>query len=121
MKKMKGLPILGREYTVEFLSEKEMDSFSEEFDRGAVAAINYHEKRIVITAGLNFEETLVCLLHEAHHAIQHTVGIDQVLPPAFWEILAESTANGIVDVLKFIAPDMFKEKPKRGRPKKVRS
>lgn len=94
----KNVTILGRKFSVRFMAPEKIGKLS-----GAdnpEGAMNFKERRILISNKLGPEDAFVTYLHECHHCISYICGHSQVTNWDRFEMEAESFANGFFDVFK---------------------
>jgi hypothetical protein len=91
------ITILGRKFKVKQLSREKLLKLQ----GVAVHGLCDNEKRIIYVetdGDETFREKV--FHHEVFHAVLGIVGLDQVIPVEFQELLCESFANGIEDLFR---------------------
>ena len=96
MKIPKQVTILGKTFKVKQVSAQEIEK---KYNGRAYGIMDFSSKLIYIDKSLNPEDMLSTYLHECCHVVTYIVGLNQVIPGDLMEILCESMANGIMDVL----------------------
>jgi|688.fasta_scaffold444643_2 hypothetical protein len=91
------LTILGRSYKLKLVSEKKM---IELIEVPAWAAVDFTNKQILIQETLSEEEMMISLFHEIGHIAQVVTGINQVISQEMQEILCETMANSMIDLIR---------------------
>lgn len=108
--KLKSITILGRTFKIKKMSQ---DNLAIEIgSTGAVGAMSYSEKLILIAEGLTEEDELLVTVHEAIHAAQFITGLNQITDPLMAEIWCETMANTFLDLFGQIKPTKKKTKKK---------
>lgn len=93
----KHLTILGRKYKLKFVDQPTMQKTT---DEPSFAAVDFENKIILVLESLSDEDKMLSILHELGHITHVTVGANQVLSFEMQEILCESGANAILDLVK---------------------
>jgi hypothetical protein len=92
----KYVTIFGRKIPVKLASREELDSLFKD----AAGIWDPTTRIIYIDKSAPKETQLYWLYHEMGHATKTFVGLDQILPPELQEIICQSYATLIEDVLK---------------------
>ncbi len=98
MKKLpKSITILGRKYQLRIVNEKKMLSITNEY---AFGCVDFNNNTISILEGQTGEQQLGVLIHEVGHICHMIVGTEQIISNELKEILCESMANCMIDLVK---------------------
>ena len=96
MKKVKTINIVGQNIKVRWTKEV----FQDQYGNNLCGFYEPATQTIVVQVGSNKREEQVIFLHEICHAIMHTVGLAQVIDLKLQEIIAESFAVVMYDLMK---------------------
>jgi Zn-dependent peptidase ImmA (M78 family) len=92
----KRVNLLGRIFLVKIVSTQVI---YDKMGTPVWGLMDWMEKTIYICSELNEHEQILTLFHECTHAVHYIYGLNQVISPELQEILCESTANMIEDLL----------------------
>ncbi len=95
----KSVTILGRKFAVKLVTTEKLIAVT---GQRSVGALDFSGKTIYILKDLSRDEQFLTLYHEVAHAVQSTVGLDQITSPELAEIWCESMANGFMDLAKIV-------------------
>jgi len=88
--------VLGRSFKVKYVTAEillKRSGFS------AVGLMDWEKREILIFKDLNERERRLCLYHEMAHVVHYVTGLNQIIAPELQEILCETTASLIEDVV----------------------
>lgn len=88
--------ILGRSFKIKYVSLEVLFKVS---GQSAVGCLDWEKREILIYKDLNERERMLCLYHEFTHAMHFTTGLNQIIPPEIQEILCETNASLIEDIM----------------------
>lgn len=103
----KSITILGQEFSIELKPQKEIEK---EIGAGTFGAVNYSDRRILISNDVNEIDFQIIAFHEFLHALQFVSGVSQTIGPDLQEVISESFANGIIEILKQLYKPRAKKK-----------
>lgn len=86
------------------------NKIAEMLGQGTFGAMNYSERAILISNDVNDIDKQLITLHEVCHAISFVCGLSQTMPPETQEVMAESFANGFIEVMNQLAKVNKKKK-----------
>jgi flagellar biosynthesis/type III secretory pathway ATPase len=93
----KHISILGRKFSLKFTSEARLIEMT---GKRAFACVCFETKTISIMETLSPEDQMISIIHEVTH-IGHVIsGLNQVISNKLQEVLCETNANSIVDLVK---------------------
>lgn len=101
--------ILGRSFRVKFVT---LETLFKRSGQSAIGCLDWEKREILICKDLNERETALCLYHELTHAVHYATGLNQIISPEIQEILCETTASLIEDVLAMQEKISFKQAKK---------
>lgn len=97
---MKTLPrkvtIMGREIPIKYISKTKLNDMIQ----NAEGIWDSYDRCIYISKDAPRNIQLYYIYHEIGHALKNFTGLDQVIPPEIQEIIVQSFATLIEDVLK---------------------
>lgn len=91
----KFVMVLGRKVPIKMLSKQELDKFIPH----AEGIFDTYTRSIYICKSAPKHVQKYYLYHEIGHALKHFVGLDQVISPEVQEIIVQSYATLIEDIL----------------------
>lgn len=91
----KSITILGREIPIEYCTGEQMEALKS----GAGGLYDTWARKIYICNEAPIDVQLYWIFHEVTHSSHHTTGIDQQVHSEFEEVLCQTTASLIEDVL----------------------
>lgn len=92
----KTIDIYGRKIPIKYISKTEL----EKYIAGAEGIWDTYTQAIYINKEAPRNIQLYYIYHEIGHAIKTFVGLDQILPPELQEIIVQSFATGIQDIIR---------------------
>ena len=98
MLKVKKVKVLGVTYTIHQLPLQEIARILNA--EGAVGFCDDLEERIVIASELKGKALKKILLHEVFHAISGASGLNQTLGSVEAEVISQSFANAMIELLE---------------------
>lgn len=102
MKIPKSITILGRKIKISKVSPEILRQLS---GIEASGLFDGDDLVIYLNRELSEREMLITLNHEFGHSLLNTVGISQVISPELAEIICDSFANGIFDLVISLKPN----------------
>lgn len=109
--------ILGRSFRVKFVT---LEILLKRSGQSAIGCLDWEKREILIYKDLNDRERALCLYHEFTHAVHYATGLNQIITPEIQEILCETTASLIEDVMamqeKISSRPIKKVKQSKGTP-----
>jgi Zn-dependent peptidase ImmA (M78 family) len=94
----KSVVVLGEKIPVKVVTQAKMNEILPNYHAMGIWASDL--KTIFLSKELNKEEALYTMCHEIGHVLFTKTGIDQVLAPELQEIIVQSYATVIVDIIK---------------------
>ena len=94
----KSIVILGDKIPVRVISQEKMNEILPNYHAMGIWASDL--RTIFLSKELNKDETLYTLCHEIGHVLFTKTGIDQVIAPELQEIIVQSYATVLVDIIK---------------------
>jgi Zn-dependent peptidase ImmA (M78 family) len=94
----KSVCVLGEKIPVKVVTQEKMDQLFSH--KGAMGLWAPDLKTIFLTKESNKEENLYTLCHEIGHVLFTKVGFDQILASELQELIVQSYATLILDILK---------------------
>lgn len=101
----KWVNVSGRKIPIRYLSPEEVEAQNP----GAGGWFNQWEREICISSDAPDHVKLYWIFHETAHASQLFSGISQTLPTEFEEVICQSTATLIEDILNSELANVYKD------------
>jgi hypothetical protein len=89
--------VLGRSFKVKFVTA---ETLLKRVGFNAIGVMDWEKREILIFKDLNERERLLCLYHEMVHASHYVSGLNQIIAPELQEILCETTASLVEDIMR---------------------
>lgn len=101
MKKLpKSVTVFGRKIPVHTLSSEEIKRLYPDFTNAPQGLWDAGSREIIINSDFHLKDQRYTLLHEISHAVNTFNGIDLIIHPDIIEILVQSNATLLEDVLE---------------------
>jgi len=91
-----SVTIYGRNIPIKYISKKKLDQYI----TGAEGIWDTYTQTIYINREAPQNIQYYYIYHEIGHAIKTFVGLDQILPAELQEVIVQSFATGIQDIIK---------------------
>lgn len=95
----KSITILGRKIKIRIVTAKKLQSLT---GIGSIGAFDGDNLIIYLNNELSNREMQITFFHECSHVFLNTVGLNQVISVKLAEVICESFANGIFDLVNSI-------------------
>lgn len=96
----KSIVIFGRKIPIKTLSSKDIIKLYPDYQHAPQGLWDSCNEWIVINKDFNLKSQHYTLAHEIAHSVNTFNGVDLIIDPSIQEILAQSTATLIQDILK---------------------
>ena len=101
MKKLpKSVTIFGRKIPVKNISSKNILKLYPDFNQAPQGLWDSGNRVIIINSDFPIADQKYTLYHEISHCVNTFVGLDLILDPSLQEIIVQSFATAIEDILK---------------------